>query len=141
MIRDLFQIRNYKIFLFNMTLLGMAVSLPAPFLVIFMTETHGMPTSPHGLFLALIADGSCCMTTILGRMCQTLKFDRKYLILGAFVMMVIAFSTFLVIGNVWLLAPAYILFAALGASAMPQLYASARESINAYRSSLAVMAN
>src|SRR5699024_11353501 len=56
-------------------------------------------------------------------------------------MMVIAFSTFLVIGNVWLLAPAYILFAALGAPAMPQLYASARESINAYRSSLAVMAN
>lgn len=141
MIRDLFQIQNYKLFLFNMTLLGMAVSLTAPFLVIFMTETHGMPTSTYGIFMALVAVGSFCMNTIIGRKSDTLKFDRKYLILGALVMMVIAFSTFLVIGNVWLLAPAYILFAALGAPAMPQLYASARESINAYRSSLAVMAN
>src|SRR5699024_1021984 len=35
----------------------------------------------------------------------------------------------------------YIIFFSLGAPAMPQLYASARESINQYRSSIAVMAN
>lgn len=141
MVRDLFQIQNYKLFLFNMTLLGMAVSLTAPFLVIFMTETHGMPTSTYGIFMALVAVGSFLMNTVIGRKSDQLAFDRKYLIIAALVMMVIAFSGFLVIGNVWFLAPAYILFASLGAPAMPQLYASARESINAYRSSIAVMAN
>ncbi|WP_411843442.1 MFS transporter [Salinicoccus sp. HZC-1] len=141
MMRDLFQIRNYKLFLFNMTLLGMAVSLTAPFLVIFMTETHGMPTSTYGIFMALVAVGSFFMNTVIGRKSDALTFDRKYLIIAALVMMVIAFASFLVIGNVWFLAPAYILFASLGAPAMPQLYASARESINAYRSSIAVLAN
>lgn len=141
MVRDLFQIQNYKLFLFNMTLLGMAVSLTAPFLVIFMTETHGMPTSTYGIFMALVAVGSFLMNTVIGRKSDQLAFDRKYLIIAALVMMVIAFSGFLVIGNVWFLAPVYILFASLGAPAMPQLYASARESINAYRSSIAVMAN
>lgn len=141
MIRDLFQIQNYKLFLFNMTLLGMAVSLTAPFLVIFMTETHGMPASTYGVFMALVAVGSFFMNTVIGRKSDALTFDRKYLIIAALIMMIIAFSSFLIIGNVWMLAPAYILFASLGAPAMPQLYASARESINAYRSSIAVMAN
>ncbi len=141
MIRELFQIQNYKLFLFNMTLLGMAISLTAPFLVIFMTETHGMPTSTYGIFMALVAVGSFLMNTVIGRKSDALPFDRKYLIIGALIMMIIAFASFLMIGNVWLLAPVYILFASFGAPAMPQLYASARESINAYRSSIAVMAN
>lgn len=121
--KELFHIRNYKLFLFNMTLLGMAVSLTAPFLVIFMTQTHGMSTSTYGIFMAFVAVGSFLMNTVIGRKSDMLTFDRKYLIIAALVMMAIAFTSFLVIGNVWLLASAYILFASLGAPAMPQLYA------------------
>lgn len=139
--RELFHIQNYRLFLLNMTLLGMAVSLTAPFLVIFMTETHGMPTATYGLFMATVAVGSFMMNTFIGRKSDRMAFDRKYLIIGALVMMIIAFSSYLIIGNVWLLALSYILFASLGAPAIPQLYASARESINAYRSSIAVLAN
>lgn len=91
--------------------------------------------------MALVAVGSFLMNTVIGRKSDALPFDRKYLIIGALIMMIIAFASFLMIGNVWLLAPVYILFASFGAPAMPQLYASARESINAYRSSIAVMAN
>ncbi|MCG1010246.1 MFS transporter [Salinicoccus sp. ID82-1] len=141
MMRELFKIQNYRLFLINMALLGMAVSLTAPFLVIFMTETHGMSTSAYGVFMATAAVGSFLMNTVIGRKSDSLAFDRKYLIIGALVMMIIAFGSYLIIGNVWLLALSYIVFAALGAPAMPQLYASARESINAYRSNMAVMAN
>src|SRR5699024_12210349 len=108
MIRDLFQIQNYKLFLFNMTLLGMAVSLTAPFLVIFMTETHGMPTSTYGIFMAFVAVGSFCMNTIIGRKSDTLKLDRTYLILGELVMMVRAVAHFVIIVNVLRFAHAYI---------------------------------
>ena len=141
MLKDLTQIQNYRLFLVNMTLLGMAVALSAPFLVIFMTETHGMTTAQYGIFMALVAIGGFTMNTIVGRLSDIVRFERKYIILIGLVMEIIAFSSYLIIGNVWLLAASYIIFAALGAPAMPQLYASARESINAYRSSIAVMAN
>lgn len=141
MLKELMQIQNYRLFLVNMTLLGMAVALSAPFLVIFMTETHGMTTVQYGIFMALVAIGGFTMNTIVGRLSDVIQFDRKYLILIGLMMQIIAFSSYLIIGHVWLLAVSYIIFAALGAPAMPQLYASARESINAYRSDIAVMAN
>lgn len=56
-------------------------------------------------------------------------------------MQIMAFLSFLIIPNTWILIISYIIFFSLGAPAMPQLYASARESINQYRSGIAVMAN
>lgn len=141
MIKDLFQIQNYKLFLTNMTMLGMAVAITAPFLVIFMTETHGMSSTGYGIFMASAAVGSFFVNTIIGRYSDRLKFDRKYLIIAALLMQIMAFLSFLIIPNTWILIISYIIFFSLGAPAMPQLYASARESINQYRSSIAVMAN
>lgn len=141
MIKDLFQIQNYKLFLMNMTLLGMAVAITAPFLVIFMTEHHGMSSSVYGIFMASAAVGSFIVNTVIGRMSDRLTFDRKYLIIAALFMQICAFLSFLLIPNTWILIVSYIIFFSLGAPAMPQLYASARESINQYRSSIAVMAN
>lgn len=141
MIKDLFQIQNYKLFLTNMTMLGMAVAITAPFLVIFMTETHGMSSTSYGIFMAAAAVGSFFVNTIVGRYSDKLKFDRKYLIIAALLMQIMAFLSFLIIPNTWILIISYIIFFSLGAPAMPQLYASARESINQYRSSIAVMAN
>src|SRR5699024_12323075 len=99
MIRDLFQIQNYKLFLFNMTLLGMAVSLTATFLVIFMQKTHGMPTSTYGIFMAFVAVGSFCMNTIIGRKSDTLNFARKSQILRAVVIMNKSYLHFFLIGH------------------------------------------
>lgn len=141
MIKDLFQIQNYKLFLTNMTMLGMAVAITAPFLVIFMTETHGLSSTGYGIFMASAAVGSFFVNTLMGRYSDRLKFDRKYLIIAALFMQIMAFLSFLIIPNTWILIISYIIFFSLGAPAMPQLYASARESINQYRSGIAVMAN
>ncbi|CDZ98942.1 Sugar efflux transporter C [Jeotgalicoccus saudimassiliensis] len=141
MVKDLFQIQNYKLFLTNMTMLGMAVAITAPFLVIFMTETHGLSSTGYGIFMAAAAVGSFFVNTIMGRYSDRLKFDRKYLIIAALLMQILAFLSFLIIPNTWILIISYIIFFSLGAPAMPQLYASARESINQYRSGIAVMAN
>ena len=127
MIKDLFQIQNYKLFLSNMTMLGMAVAITTPFLVIFMTEVHGMSTTSYGIFMAAAAVGSFFVNTIIGRYSDRLKFDRKYLIIAALFMQIMAFVSFLIIPNTWILIISYIIFFSLGAPAMPQLYASARE--------------
>ncbi len=121
MIKDLFQIQNYKLFLTNMTMLGMAVAITAPFLVIFMTETHGLSSTGYGIFMASAAVGSFFVNTIMGRYSDRLKFDRKYLIIAALFMQIMAFLSFLIIPNTWILIISYIIFFSLGAPAMPPL--------------------
>src|SRR5699024_1550812 len=122
-------------------MLGMAVAITTPFLVIFMTEVHGMSTTSYGIFMAAAAVGSFFVNTIIGRYSDRLKFDRKYLIIAALFMQIMAFVSFLIIPNTWILIISYIIFFSLGAPALPQRYALVRQSINQYRSSRAVMAN
>src|SRR5699024_11521332 len=97
MIKDLFQIQNYKLFLMNMTLLGMAVAITAPFLIIFMTEHHGMSSSVYGIFMASEAVGGFIVNTVIGGIGVGLIFDRKYLVITSLFMQIFAFLCFLII--------------------------------------------
>src|SRR5699024_7028608 len=125
----------------GLEILRMAAGVTRALRVMFMTAVHGRSTASYGIFMAAAAVGSFFVNTIIGRYSDRLKFDRKYLIIAALFMQIMAFVSFLIIPNTWILIISYIIFFSLGAPAMPQLYASARESINQYRSSLAVMAN
>lgn len=141
MLREIFNIKNFPIFLINMGFLGVAVAVTSPFLIIYMTEEYGISTTSFGLFLATAAFGSFIINTYVGRKSDHITFDRKYLIIVALVSMVCAFLSFVIFESLLLVILSYILFASLGAPAMPQLYASARESINDYQPKLAVFAN
>ena len=130
MFKKLFKIQNYKLFLVNMILYGMAVAITTPFLVLYMTGNHGLTVTQFGIFMAAGAIGSFVVNTIVGRFSDQLSFDRKYLLLIAIVMEIITFSLFLVLNHTVILVIGYIIFFSLGAPGLPQLYASARESVN-----------
>lgn len=130
MFKKLFKIQNYKLFLVNMILYGMAVAITTPFLVLYMTDNHGLTVTQFGIFMAAGAIGSFVVNTIVGRFSDQLSFDRKYLLLIAIVMEIITFSLFLVLNHTVILVIGYIIFFSLGAPGLPQLYASARESVN-----------
>ncbi|CAM3333434.1 MFS transporter [Nosocomiicoccus ampullae] len=130
MLKKLFKIQNYKLFLVNMILYGMAVAITTPFLVLYMTDNHGLTVTQFGIFMAAGAIGSFVVNTIVGRFSDQLSFDRKYLLLIAIVMEIITFSLFLVLNHTVILVIGYIIFFSLGAPGLPQLYASARESVN-----------
>lgn len=130
MFKKLFKIQNYKLFLVNMILYGMAVAITTPFLVLYMTDNHGLTVTQFGIFMAAGAIGSFVVNTIVGRFSDQLSFDRKYLLLIAIVMEIITFSLFLVLNHTMILVIGYIIFFSLGAPGLPQLYASARESVN-----------
>lgn len=130
MFKKLFKIQNYKLFLLNMILYGMAVAVTTPFLVLYMTGNHGLTVTQFGIFMAAGAIGSFVVNTIVGRFSDQLSFDRKYLLLIAIVMEIITFSLFLVLNHTMILVIGYIIFFSLGAPGLPQLYASARESVN-----------
>ncbi|WP_254254167.1 sugar efflux transporter [Macrococcoides canis] len=142
MFRDLFTIKNYKLFLINMILLGMALAITVPFFVLYATQELGMTRGLYGVMMALFALAGFMVNTIVARFSDRANFNRKYMIMFSVMMAAIAFSTYFYIDNPVVFIMIYVFFGGMGAPAMPQLYASARESINASASSKnAVFAN
>lgn len=130
MFTALLQIKNYKLFVVNMLLLGMGIAVTVPFLVLFATKDLGMTTTQYGVLLALAAISQFTVNSIIARFSDTHNINRKVLIITALLMGAISFSIYFYIYQIWLFIILYALFQGLFAPAMPQLYASARESIN-----------
>ena len=130
MFKELLYIKNYKLFVLNMLLLGMGIAVTVPYLVLFATKDLGMTTKQYGVLLALAAISQFTVNSIIARFSDTHNINRKYLIITALMMGAISFSIYFFVKDILLFIILYALFQGLFAPAMPQLYASARESIN-----------
>ncbi|WP_248498819.1 MFS transporter [Staphylococcus haemolyticus] len=130
MFAALLHIKNYKLFVVNMMLLGMGIAITVPYFVLFATKELGMTTNQFGTLLALAAVSQFTVNSIVARFSDTHSINRKVLIISALMMGAISFSIYFYIHNIWLFIIVYAIFQGLFAPAMPQLYASARESIN-----------
>ncbi|TPA32458.1 sugar efflux transporter [Staphylococcus pseudintermedius] len=142
MFRELLTIKNYKLFIVNMMLIGMGIAVTVPFFVLFATNQLGMTTNQFGLLLALAAITQFTMNSIVARFSDTHAINRKVIIIVGLFMGAISFTLPFFVHSVVLFIILYAIFQGLFAPAMPQLYASARESINqSTSSSRAVFAN
>ncbi|EJD8480219.1 TPA: sugar efflux transporter [Staphylococcus pseudintermedius] len=142
MFRELLTIKNYKLFIVNMMLIGMGIAITVPFFVLFATNQLGMTTNQFGLLLALAAITQFTMNSIVARFSDTHAINRKVIIIVGLLMGAISFTLPFFVHSVVLFIILYAIFQGLFAPAMPQLYASARESINqSTSSSRAVFAN
>ncbi|EGQ2728969.1 MFS transporter [Staphylococcus pseudintermedius] len=142
MFRELLTIKNYKLFIVNMMLIGMGIAITVPFFVLFTTNQLGMTTNQFGLLLALAAITQFTMNSIVARFSDTHAINRKVIIIVGLFMGAISFTLPFFVHSVVLFIILYAIFQGLFAPAMPQLYASARESINqSTSSSRAVFAN
>ncbi|TDL99007.1 MFS transporter [Macrococcus brunensis] len=130
MFRDLMKIKNYKLFLLDMMLLGMALAITVPFFILYATQELGMTRGMYGIMMALFALAGFLVNTIVARFSDKANFNRKYMILFSLSMSCIAFSSYFFVQTPVIFIMMYVFFAGMGAPAMPQLYASARESIN-----------
>ncbi|MGV3095395.1 MFS transporter, partial [Staphylococcus borealis] len=130
MFAALLHIKNYKLFVVNMMLLGMGIAITVPYFVLFATKELGMTTNQFGILLALAAVSQFTVNSIVARFSDTHSINRKVLIISALMMGAISFSIYFYIHHIWLFIIVYAIFQGLFAPAMPQLYASARESIN-----------
>lgn len=131
MFRALLHIKNYKLFVVNMMLLGMGIAITVPYLVLFATNDLGMTTSQFGLLLALTAISQFTMNTIVARFSDTYQISRKLIIITALFMGALSFSIYFYIHEIWIFIVVYAILQGCFAPAMPQMYASAREAINA----------
>ncbi|HGH0762427.1 TPA: sugar efflux transporter [Staphylococcus pseudintermedius] len=142
MFRELLTIKNYKLFIVNMMLIGMGIAITVPFFVLFATNQLGMTTNQFGLLLALAAITQFTMNSIVARFSDTHAINRKVIIIVGLFMGAISFTLPFFVHSVVLFIILYAIFQGLFAPAMPQLYASARESINqSTSSSRAIFAN
>ena len=116
-------------------MLGMAMAITIPFLVLYATNELGMTTRQYGLLLALAAVSQFVINTIIARFSDRAHFKRKWLIIVALLMGAVSFSIYFYVHQIWLFIVLYALFQGLFAPAMPQMYASARASINVSASS------
>ena len=94
MFTALFHIKNYKLFVVNMMLLGMGIAVTVPYLVLFATKDLGMTTTQYGLLLALAAVSQFTVNSIIARFSDTHNINRKFLIITALFMGAISFSIY-----------------------------------------------
>ena len=88
-----------------------------------------MTTNQYGLLLASAAISQFTVNSIIARFSDTHHFNRKIIIILALLMGALGFQ-YTFVDTIWLFILLYAIFQGLFAPAMPQLYASARESIN-----------
>ncbi|KTD85352.1 sugar efflux transporter [Paenibacillus etheri] len=125
----LFSIPSYALLFLCMLLQGMGISLSAPFLSIYFTEQLGVSVGLFGVFLATTLIAGIWISTLIGRR-SDLGLNRKNIYLVATLCNALAYSGYLLIQDFTILFIYMIVFTALGAPGMPQLFAIAREAVN-----------
>lgn len=86
MFAALLHIKNYKLFVVNMMLLGMGIAITVPYFVLFATKEPGMTTNQFGILLALAAVSQFTVNSIVARFSDTHSINRKVLIISALMM-------------------------------------------------------
>lgn len=125
---ELFSIPSYALLFLCMFLQGMGVSLSAPFLSIYFTEQLGVSVGMFGIFLSVTLIAGIWISTLIGRR-SDLGLNRKSIYLVATLCNALAYSGYLLIQDFTILFIYMIVFTALGAPGMPQLFAIAREAV------------
>jgi MFS transporter, SET family, sugar efflux transporter len=125
----LFSIPSYGLLFLCMLLQGMGISLSAPFLSIYFTEQLGVSVGLFGVFLATTLIAGIWISTLIGRR-SDLGLNRRNIYLVSTLCNALAYSGYLLIGDFTILFIYMIVFTALGAPGMPQLFAIAREAVN-----------
>lgn len=139
-IRRLLGIPGYTAFMICMMLQGMGISISSPFLAVYFTSEIGVSAGVFGIFTAVTLISGVTLSSLIARRSDH-GMNRKTLMVTAMFFNAIAFSGYLFIHEFYLLLAYMTVFTAIGAPAMPQLFASAREAVNASSSTDHAFAN
>ena len=128
-IRSLLQIQNYSMYVVMMLMIGISMALTSPYLSLYCTKVIGISPGSYGLLMALVALSGVLINTILAKYSDN-GMNRKMVIIIAVLFYASGYITFLLIHNYVILLIAIPLLMGLGAPAVPQIFAAAREAVN-----------
>ncbi|WP_379145243.1 sugar efflux transporter [Paenibacillus sp. sgz500992] len=138
--RQLFLIPSYSLFMICMMLQGMAISISSPFLAVYFTTKLGVSAGTFGIFTAVTLISGVWLSSIIAKRSDS-GLNRKTLMVTAMLFNALAFAGYLFIHEFYALLLYMTVFTAIGAPAMPQMFASAREAVNASPSADHAFAN
>ncbi|WP_019912557.1 sugar efflux transporter [Paenibacillus sp. HW567] len=138
--RNLLLIPSYSVFMICMLLQGMAISISAPFLAVYFTTKLGVSAGTFGIFTAVTIVSGVWLSMAIAKRSDS-GLNRKKLMVASMLFNALAFAGYLFIHDFYWLLLYMTVFTAIGAPAMPQLFASAREAVNASRSADHAFAN
>lgn len=133
-------IPSYPIFMLCMLLQGMAISISAPFLAVYFTEELGVSAGTFGIFTAVTLISGVAISMLIAKRSDT-GLSRRKLMVICMTFNAIAFAGYIFIHDFYPLLIYMTVFTAVGAPAMPQLFASSREAVNASASADHAFAN
>lgn len=131
-IKNLFAIKGYGLFVICIFLVGIGISITQPYLSLYATEDLGMSAGAFGLFIGISSLSGVVVNSFVGKRSDH-GLDRKVLIIIALTSSALGYASYLVFDNFISLLIVVTIFSGIGASAMPQIYASAQESAIASR--------
>ncbi len=110
-----------------MLLIGIALSTTLPYVSLYCTQDLGMSVSTFGVFMAVSRLSGVVVNSLIARRSDG-GLDRRWLIIYSMCASAIGYTSYLLSHNLLVLMLSVTLFNGLGAPAMPQMYAYARES-------------
>ncbi len=110
-----------------MLLIGIGLSTTLPYVSLYCTQDLGMSVSTFGVFMAVSRLSGVVVNSLIAKRSDS-GLDRKWLIISATCSSVFGYTSYLIFHNLFILVLTVALFNGLGAPAMPQMYAYARES-------------
>ncbi|MGV2882212.1 sugar efflux transporter [Paenibacillus taichungensis] len=126
-IKNLFEIKGYRLFIICILLVGIGISITQPYLSLYATEVLGMSMGTFGVFMAVSSLGGVLVNTLIAKRSDS-GLDRKWLIILAMLSSALGYASYLVFDQFIILLVVITFFSGLGAPAMPQIYAYAQES-------------
>ena len=133
-------IPSYPIFMLCMLLQGMAISISSPFLAVYFTDELGVSAGTFGIFTAVTLLSGVGLSMVIAKRSDS-GLNRRKLMVICMLFNAVAFAGYIFIHDFYLLLIYMTVFTAAGAPAMPQLFASAREAVNASASADHAFAN
>jgi SET family sugar efflux transporter-like MFS transporter len=110
-----------------MLLVGVGVSITLPYLSLYLTEDFGISTGAVGVFIAVSSLSGVVFNSLIANRSDN-GMDRKWIIIISMLSSALGYASYLLFHNYFILLIAVTIFNGIGAAAMPQIYASAKES-------------
>ncbi|PMC36057.1 MFS transporter [Bacillus sp. UMB0899] len=131
--KNLFSIKGYSLFIICMLLVGIGISITLPYLSLFLTEDFGISAGAVGIFMAVSSLSGVLVNSFIAKRSDN-GMDRKWIIITAMLSSSLGYASYLVFHNYFILLIVVTFFNGLGAAAMPQMYAYAKESADVSKS-------
>lgn len=127
-IKNLGSVKELRLFILCMALLGIGLSLSSPYIALYCTSELRINTTLYGVMMAINSLSGVAVNSLIARRSDG-GMNRKWIIVIGSSFYALLYVSYLTIHNYSFLLVFGALFAGVGATIMPQIFAYSREAI------------